>query len=127
MSARNTQRITALVSALAERRVLHLRQAAELLGVSEMTVRRDIADHPDQFAYFGGHIMSPAQVEGNTPLRDRDRGGQPRRGQARGLRPCRAAISARTRPSSSIAAPRCVHLVELIPDELSASPRSATR
>ncbi|HKP27220.1 MAG TPA: DeoR/GlpR family DNA-binding transcription regulator [Dongiaceae bacterium] len=66
MSARNTQRIAALVSALAERRVLHLRQAAELLGVSEMTVRRDIAEHPDQFAYFGGHIMSPAQVEGNT-------------------------------------------------------------
>jgi DeoR family transcriptional regulator, deoxyribose operon repressor len=66
MSARNTKRIAALVSALAERRVLHLRQAAELLGVSEMTVRRDIAEHPDQFAYFGGHIMSPAQVEGNT-------------------------------------------------------------
>jgi DeoR family transcriptional regulator, deoxyribose operon repressor len=66
MSARNTQRVAALVSALAERRVLHLRRAAELLGVSEMTVRRDIAEHPDQFAYFGGHIMSPAQVEGNT-------------------------------------------------------------
>ena len=66
MSARNARRIAALVSALAERRVLHLRQAAELLGVSEMTVRRDIAEHPDQFAYFGGHIMSPAQIEGNT-------------------------------------------------------------
>ena len=66
MSARNAKRIAALVSALTERRVLHLRQAAELLGVSEMTVRRDIAEHPDQFAYFGGHIMSPAQIEGNT-------------------------------------------------------------
>ena len=66
MSARNARRIAALVSALTERRVLHLRQAAELLGVSEMTVRRDIAEHPDQFAYFGGHIMSPAQIEGNT-------------------------------------------------------------
>lgn len=41
-------------------------QAAELLGVSEMTVRRDIAEHPDRFAYFGGHIMSPVQIEGNT-------------------------------------------------------------
>jgi DeoR family deoxyribose operon repressor len=65
MSARNAKRIAALVSALAERRVMHLRQAAELLGVSEMTVRRDIAERPDQFAYLGGHIMSPAQLEGN--------------------------------------------------------------
>jgi DeoR family deoxyribose operon repressor len=67
MTVRKAKRIVALVNALAERRVMHLRQAAQLLGVSEMTVRRDIADHPDQFAYLGGHIMSPAQIEGNTP------------------------------------------------------------
>jgi DeoR family deoxyribose operon repressor len=67
MTVRKAKRIITLVSALADRRVLHLRQAAELLGVSEMTVRRDIADHPDQFAYLGGHIMSPTQIEGNTP------------------------------------------------------------
>ena len=66
MSARNAKRIATLASALAERRVMHLRQAAELLGVSEMTVRRDTAEHPDQFAYFGGHIMSPIQLVGNT-------------------------------------------------------------
>jgi DeoR family deoxyribose operon repressor len=67
MTVRKAKRIITLVGALAERRVMHLRQAAELLGVSEMTVRRDIADHPDQFAYLGGHIMSPTQIEGNTP------------------------------------------------------------
>lgn len=67
MTARKAKRIVDLVHALAERRVMHLRQAAQLLGVSEMTVRRDIADHPDQFTYLGGHIMSPAQIEGNTP------------------------------------------------------------
>jgi DeoR family transcriptional regulator, deoxyribose operon repressor len=66
MTAHKAKRIATLVSALAERRVMHLRQAAELLGVSEMTVRRDVANHPDQFAYLGGHIMSPAQIEGNT-------------------------------------------------------------
>jgi len=66
MTVRKAKRIATLVSALAERRVMHLRQAAELLDVSEMTVRRDIADHPDQFVYLGGHIMSPARVEGNT-------------------------------------------------------------
>jgi DeoR family deoxyribose operon repressor len=67
MTVRKAKRIITLVSALSERRVMHLRQAAELLGVSEMTVRRDIADHPDQFAYLGGHIMSPTHIEGNTP------------------------------------------------------------
>ncbi|HWT96131.1 MAG TPA: DeoR/GlpR family DNA-binding transcription regulator [Terriglobales bacterium] len=67
MTVRKAKRVITLVSALAERRVMHLRQAAELLGVSEMTVRRDIADHPDQFAYLGGHIMSPTHIEGNTP------------------------------------------------------------
>jgi len=67
MTVRKAKRIITLVSALAERRVMHLSQAAELLGVSEMTVRRDIADHPEQFAYLGGHILSPTQIEGNTP------------------------------------------------------------
>jgi DeoR family deoxyribose operon repressor len=67
MTVRKAKRIITLVGALSERRVMHLRQAAELLGVSEMTVRRDIADHPEQFAYLGGHILSPTQIEGNTP------------------------------------------------------------
>ena len=50
MTLRKAKRIFTLVSALSERRVLHLRDAAEMLGVSEMTVRRDIADHPGQLA-----------------------------------------------------------------------------
>jgi DeoR family transcriptional regulator, deoxyribose operon repressor len=67
MTVRKAKRIITLVSALADRRVMHLKQAAELLGVSEMTVRRDIADNPHQFAYLGGHIVSPSHIEGNTP------------------------------------------------------------
>ncbi|HET6160781.1 MAG TPA: DeoR/GlpR family DNA-binding transcription regulator [Dongiaceae bacterium] len=67
MTVRKAKRIITLVNALAERRVMHLNQAAQLLGVSAMTVRRDIAEHPDQFTYLGGHIMSPAQIEGTAP------------------------------------------------------------
>src|SRR5258706_81681 len=60
MTIRKAERILSLANALAERRVMHLRQAAELLGVSEMTVRRDIAGRPDQFAlasFSGAHNL----------------------------------------------------------------------
>jgi DeoR family deoxyribose operon repressor len=67
MTVRKANRIIDLVSALSERRVMHLRDAAQLLGVSEMTVRRDIANHPDQFAYLGGHILSAAEIEADIP------------------------------------------------------------
>jgi DeoR family deoxyribose operon repressor len=67
MILRKASRVIALLTALSERRVLHIREAAQLLGVSEMTVRRDIANHPDQFAYLGGHIMAAAQIEGDAP------------------------------------------------------------
>ena len=66
MTVRKAKRIIALASALSERRMLHLRDAAQRLGVSEMTVRRDIANHPNQFAYLGGYIMSAAEVDGDT-------------------------------------------------------------
>ena len=66
MTVRKAKRIISLASALADRRIMHLRQAAELLDVSEMTVRRDIADHPDKFAFLGGHIVAPGHIEGNT-------------------------------------------------------------
>ncbi|WP_448953289.1 DeoR family transcriptional regulator [Labrys neptuniae] len=67
MTVRKAKRITDLTGALAERRVMHLRDAAQLLGVSEMTVRRDIARHPGQFAYLGGHILAAAQIETDIP------------------------------------------------------------
>ncbi|GLU33057.1 DeoR/GlpR family DNA-binding transcription regulator [Trinickia caryophylli] len=56
------ERLHALAEALAKHNVLHLRDAAALLGVSEMTVRRDIAAHPDRFTYLGGYIVSAVQV-----------------------------------------------------------------
>ena len=67
MKASKAQRTMKLINALSERRVIHLSDAAALLGVSEMTVRRDVAENTDQFAYLGGHIMSAAQIEADVP------------------------------------------------------------
>ncbi|SFM53710.1 transcriptional regulator, DeoR family [Pleomorphomonas diazotrophica] len=37
--------------------MLHLQEAATLLGVSGMTVRRDLASAPHLFSYLGGYIL----------------------------------------------------------------------
>lgn len=50
-------RVDALANALTGAGVLHLREAARVLGVSEMTVRRDVAGVPDRFSYLGGYIV----------------------------------------------------------------------
>jgi DeoR family transcriptional regulator, deoxyribose operon repressor len=116
MSARNAKRIAALASALAERRVMHLRQAAELLGVSEMTVRRDIAEHPGRFAYFGGHIMSPAQIEGNTRYEIATAADS----HAAAKRDACVHAARHIRPDETIfvdCGTTLIHLVELIPDD----------
>jgi DeoR family transcriptional regulator, deoxyribose operon repressor len=67
LANRKTERIETLAEALAERRVLHVKDAAALLGVSEMTVRRDVADYPQRFAFLGGHVMPAPDVEGEQP------------------------------------------------------------
>jgi DeoR family transcriptional regulator, deoxyribose operon repressor len=66
MSAKD-RRVTALLLALAERGVIHLKEASSLLEVSEMTVRRDVADNPGLFAFLGGHIVSANGPGGETP------------------------------------------------------------
>lgn len=45
---------------------MRLRDAAALLNVSEMTVRRDIAANASQFAYFGGRILRASDFSANT-------------------------------------------------------------
>jgi DeoR family deoxyribose operon repressor len=59
-------RLRALADALARQNVMRLRDAASLLGVSEMTVRRDIAGSPEQFTYLGGYILSATDVPNNA-------------------------------------------------------------
>ncbi|MEC5406857.1 DeoR/GlpR family DNA-binding transcription regulator [Paraburkholderia sp. MPAMCS5] len=55
-------RLRALADALARQNVMHLRDAAALLGVSEMTVRRDIAASSDRFTYLGGYIVNATDL-----------------------------------------------------------------
>jgi len=54
---RHADRVSVLAEALNGPGVLHLRDAARVLGVSEMTVRRDVAGVPDRFSYLGGYIV----------------------------------------------------------------------
>ena len=68
MTIRKSQRTNLLAEAVAQRGVLHLRDAAALLGVSEMTVRRDISADPNRFAYLGGHIVSAEDIAGGYEL-----------------------------------------------------------
>jgi DeoR family deoxyribose operon repressor len=67
MTIRNKDRLDALEALLLERGVLHLKEAARLLDVSEMTVRRDISGETSRFAYLGGHIMPAQAVEPEQP------------------------------------------------------------
>ena len=62
--ARHAERIDALARALTDAAPLHLRDAATRLGVSEMTVRRDIEKAPERFGYLGGYIVPRV---GDTP------------------------------------------------------------
>jgi len=55
---RRVQRVNLLAEALTGAGALHLRDAAQLMGVSAMTVRRDIALAPGRFGYFGGYIVA---------------------------------------------------------------------
>ncbi len=115
MIVRKASRIIALLTALSERRVVHIREAAQLLGVSEMTVRRDIANHPDQFAYLGGHIMAAAQIEGDAPYELATAADS----HAAAKRDACAHATRHIRPDETIfidCGTTLVHLIELIPD-----------
>ncbi len=67
MAGAKADRLRRLSGALYGRGALHLNDAAALLDVSPMTVRRDIATAPDLFAYLGGYIVA-AGVEGGYRL-----------------------------------------------------------
>jgi DeoR family transcriptional regulator, deoxyribose operon repressor len=61
-----TQRLQRLRRAVAENGSLHLKNAAELLNVSEMTVRRDLAAPGTALACLGGYVVnatSPTAVK----------------------------------------------------------------
>jgi DeoR family deoxyribose operon repressor len=63
MFRKRVERLEYLSGVLEAGGFLHLKDAADMLGVSEMTVRRDIGASRDRFTYLGGHIT----LEPNSP------------------------------------------------------------
>jgi DeoR family deoxyribose operon repressor len=56
METRRDERISQLIQALKRSDKLHLKEAASLLGVSEMTIRRDLNGHSGPVVLLGGYI-----------------------------------------------------------------------
>ena len=69
MNDRSTRRLARLQEALISGGTLHLREAAELCGVSEMTIRRDLMTHPSPISLLGGRLVM-ASYPGVTPVYD---------------------------------------------------------
>ena len=78
METRRDERISQLIQALKRSDKLHLKEAASLLGVSEMTIRRDLNGHSGPVVLLGGSAQRhplPAQRSknpagrGKTPCR----------------------------------------------------------
>jgi DeoR family transcriptional regulator, deoxyribose operon repressor len=115
LTARRSERVFALIAALDRRRIIHLSEAAELLGVSEMTIRRDVAGNPEQFAFLGGHIMAASHAERDVPYELSTAADS----HAAAKREACAHAARKIRPGETIfvdCGTTLVHLVELIPD-----------
>lgn len=72
MSDRKKTRLSKLRQAVIEQTSLHVKDAAELLNVTEMTIRRDLRENPELFNYYGGHIVL-ANGRSNMASYDLDR------------------------------------------------------
>lgn len=110
-------RLEHLLAALAQRRTLHIAEASRLLGVSEMTVRRDIQQNPDRLSYLGGYVV-PADIVSSEGSYSLTRAADTQRDAK--LRACEHAL-AYLRPGETIfidCGTTLVQLVDLIPDDL---------
>ncbi|NDL64721.1 DNA-binding transcriptional repressor DeoR [Acerihabitans arboris] len=58
METRREERIHKLILALKREDKMHLKDAALLLGVSEMTIRRDLSAEPAQVVLLGGYVVN---------------------------------------------------------------------
>ncbi|OSQ35984.1 DeoR/GlpR family DNA-binding transcription regulator [Thalassospira mesophila] len=74
MSTKSLDRIETLARSLEVSNVIRLKDAADLLGVSEMTVRRDVAACENTFTYLGGYITLKSPMAGGLGyILDRER------------------------------------------------------
>ncbi|WP_323016800.1 DeoR/GlpR family DNA-binding transcription regulator [Castellaniella sp.] len=73
-TSRKDQRLARLAALVGAHEVLRLRDAAQLLGVSEMTVRRDMTEGETALQCLGGYIISSQpQSSGSDYVLDREK------------------------------------------------------
>ena len=63
MGSKAQQRIAELLNRLGSGRIVALSDAARLFGVSEMTIRRDVAGSASRLAVLGGYVVANAEGE----------------------------------------------------------------
>jgi DeoR family deoxyribose operon repressor len=66
MEKRREDRINRLIQALKLSDKIHLKEAAALLGVSEMTIRRDLNAEPAAVVLLGGYVVAEPRSHGVT-------------------------------------------------------------
>ncbi|STV39460.1 Deoxyribose operon repressor [Klebsiella pneumoniae] len=84
METRRDERISQLIQALKRSDKLHLKEAASLLGVSEMTIRRDLNGHSGPVVLLGGYIVLEPRSATHYLLSDQ------KNPAGRGKTPCRS-------------------------------------
>ncbi|EKN3345192.1 DNA-binding transcriptional repressor DeoR [Yersinia ruckeri] len=62
METRRAERINKLIQALKRSDKIHLKDAASLLRVSEMTIRRDLSAEPSAVILLGGYVVMDPKV-----------------------------------------------------------------
>jgi len=62
MVTRREERINQLAQALKRVDKIHLKDAAQLLGVSEMTIRRDLSSEGDTLVLLGGYVVMDPKI-----------------------------------------------------------------
>jgi len=71
METRRDERINKLAQALKRTDKIHLKEAAQLLGVSEMTIRRDLSEGQGAVVLLGGYIVAdPMRSQGHYYVSD---------------------------------------------------------
>lgn len=66
METRREERINRLMQALKRADKIHLKEAAILLGVSEMTIRRDLSAEPADVVLLGGYVVTSPRSNSAT-------------------------------------------------------------
>lgn len=74
MFEKRRQRIDKILALLEVNQSLHIRDVAQLLEVSEMTLRRDIAHGDNRLLYLGGYLVKPGTNKASQYSLDSEKG-----------------------------------------------------